>query len=142
MNKGEVLAKASELVAGQRAKDYGDARENHQRIADLWTVVLGRKVEPHEVAACMVALKLARLVETPDHADSWVDMAGYAGIGGEIATEPDGRNLGQNVTVAYVDEARAVDLDRLPGFRTHDPFASFATYPVAGKPAPNDGARS
>ncbi|AXQ65190.1 hypothetical protein SEA_SCHMIDT_71 [Gordonia phage Schmidt] len=88
MDKGAILAKAAELVAGDRAKDYGDARTNHQRIADLWSVVLGKRVEPHEVAACMVLLKVARLVETPDHLDSWVDMAGYAGIGGEIATSP------------------------------------------------------
>ncbi|QQM15159.1 hypothetical protein SEA_TINALIN_71 [Gordonia phage TinaLin] len=94
MNKGDILAKASELVNGNRDKDYGDAKTNHQRIADMWSVVLGKTVEPHEVAACMVLLKVARLVETPDHLDSWVDMAGYAGIGGEIATggkgdEPD-----------------------------------------------------
>ncbi|QKO02991.1 phosphofructokinase [Gordonia phage TZGordon] len=87
MNKGEILAKADELVNGDRNKNYGDAKTNHQRIADMWSVILGKPVEAHEVAACMVALKLARLIETPDHLDSWVDMAGYAAIGGEIATE-------------------------------------------------------
>jgi len=31
----------------------------------------------------MAAIKLARLVETPDHQDSWIDLAGYAAIGSE-----------------------------------------------------------
>ena len=31
----------------------------------------------------MAAVKLARLVETPDHQDSWIDLAGYAAIGSE-----------------------------------------------------------
>ncbi|ANA85619.1 phosphofructokinase [Gordonia phage Splinter] len=115
MNKGEILAKADELVNGDRNKNYGDAKTNHQRIADMWSVILGKPVEAHEVAACMVALKLARLIETPDHLDSWVDMAGYAAIGGEIATEtPDPDpvvKLGNEVPV-YGD-VHVTDLDSI-----------------------------
>jgi hypothetical protein len=29
----------------------------------------------------MVVTKVARLVQTPDHLDSWVDVAGYARCG-------------------------------------------------------------
>ncbi|WNO25814.1 hypothetical protein SEA_GOIB_72 [Gordonia phage Goib] len=115
MNKGEILAKADELVNGDRNKNYGDAKTNHQRIADMWSVILAKPVEAHEVAACMVALKLARLIETPDHLDSWVDMAGYAAIGGEIATEtPDPDpvvKLGNEVPV-YGD-VHVTDLDSI-----------------------------
>ncbi|AQY55673.1 hypothetical protein PBI_HUFFY_72 [Gordonia phage Huffy] len=114
MNKGEILAKADELVNGDRNKNYGDAKTNHQRIADMWSVILGKRVEAHEVAACMVALKLARLIETPDHLDSWVDMAGYAAIGGEIATEkpadPDPGATIANAVPVYGD-VQVVDLD-------------------------------
>jgi len=28
----------------------------------------------------MVGLKMARLVNSPDHEDSWVDIIGYAGV--------------------------------------------------------------
>jgi len=35
------------------------------------------------VYACMIAVKLSRLIETPDHEDSWIDICGYAALGGE-----------------------------------------------------------
>jgi hypothetical protein len=31
----------------------------------------------------MVAVKQARLIISPNHEDSWVDIAGYAALGGE-----------------------------------------------------------
>jgi len=31
----------------------------------------------------MIAVKLSRLIETPDHEDSWIDICGYAALGGE-----------------------------------------------------------
>ena len=37
MTRDEILDTAKELINGQRAKDYGDAEENFQRIADGWT---------------------------------------------------------------------------------------------------------
>ena len=56
-----------------------------QRIASLWSVVLGQDVTPEQVALCMTCLKVARLMETPAHEDSWVDIAGYGACGAEIA---------------------------------------------------------
>ena len=34
----------------------------------------------------MVLLKVARIKGNAQHADSWVDIAGYSALGGEIAT--------------------------------------------------------
>mgnify|MGYP005990130805 CR=1 FL=1 len=86
MNKLQALDKATNAVA-ERGENYGDVRENHQRIAALWSVVLGRTVTPEQVVLCMTCLKVARLVETPDHEDSWVDIAGYGACGAEVATD-------------------------------------------------------
>lgn len=36
----------------------------------------------------MIAMKLSRLVQTPGHRDSWLDIAGYAALGHEIAEGP------------------------------------------------------
>jgi len=47
--------------------------------------VLGQSVTPEQVVLCMTCLKVARLMETPDHEDSWVDIAGYGACGAEIA---------------------------------------------------------
>ena len=76
-----ILAEAYALVYGERGEIYGHPRENFQRTADLWRAVLGIEVTPAQVALCMVLVKVARLVETPDHRDGWVDLAGYAETG-------------------------------------------------------------
>ena len=81
--RDDLLDRAKDLVNGPRNKVYGDPTTNHERIADLWTVILKRRVTTHEVYLMMVALKLSRLIETPGHEDSWVDMIGYAALGGE-----------------------------------------------------------
>lgn len=82
-----VLTTAGELINGDRAKDYGDASENFQRIADLWKPILGVEVTATDVALCLTQLKVARLITIPAHKDSWVDAAGYIALGGEIAKE-------------------------------------------------------
>jgi hypothetical protein len=83
MNRKEVLRKTESLVNGPRAKEYGDAHENHARIAQMWSVLLDKPVTIQQVYQCMVAVKLARLVVTPDHEDSWIDICGYGALGGE-----------------------------------------------------------
>lgn len=82
-----VLTTAEQLINGQRAKDYGDASENFQRIADLWTPILGVQVTASDVALCLTQLKVARLITSPTHKDSWIDAAGYIALGGEIANK-------------------------------------------------------
>ena len=83
MKRKEILNKAESLVNGPRAKQYGDAHENHARIAQMWSVLLDKPVTIQQVYQCMVAVKLARLTVTPDHEDSWVDICGYGALGGE-----------------------------------------------------------
>tara|TARA_R100000773_G_C4214012_1_gene112999 strand:+ start:994 stop:1284 length:291 start_codon:yes stop_codon:yes gene_type:complete len=85
MNRAYFLDKAEELINGPRAHEYGEARENHQRIADVWGMILGQKVTPEQVCACMIGLKLARLANNMQQDDTWVDIAGYAALGGEIS---------------------------------------------------------
>ena len=84
MKKLEALEAAINAVEA-RGENYGDVRQNHQRIAALWSVVLGQDVTPEQVALCMTCLKVARLIETPDHEDSWIDIAGSGACGAEIA---------------------------------------------------------
>lgn len=79
-----VLKTAGDLIDGDRARDYGDALEMHKRIAAGWTEILGVKVSAHEVALCMSWLKIARLVESPDHDDSYVDGVAYLALAAEI----------------------------------------------------------
>jgi hypothetical protein len=90
-----MLRHAASLVGGQRAKDYGDKTENHQRIADLWNYWLDSKfgkITAYDVAIMMLLLKVARLMHTPGHSDSHVDIAGYASIAEEISRKQEKKN--------------------------------------------------
>ena len=49
MNRKEILLKAESLVNGPRAKEYGDAHENHARIARMWSVLLDTDVSVEQV---------------------------------------------------------------------------------------------
>lgn len=82
MNKFDLLSKALEIVEN-RGEDYGDVLDNHNRIAAIWSVILGVTVKSEQVALCMAGMKIARLCNTPDHQDSWIDLAGYAAVGSE-----------------------------------------------------------
>ena len=44
----------------------------------MWEGILGTSVQAEHVALCMIAVKMSRLVKSPDHRDSVVDIAGYA----------------------------------------------------------------
>ncbi|QFG04537.1 hypothetical protein SEA_JEEVES_62 [Mycobacterium phage Jeeves] len=75
-----ILTSAEEIINGQRAKDYGDARENHERIASLWSDFKKVEFSPEDVAVMMILLKIARFMENGYHEDTVVDIAGYAGV--------------------------------------------------------------
>jgi hypothetical protein len=79
MLKSNVLEKANLLVHGDRQKDYGHPMTDFSRTAKLWSAILGGEVTAEKVALCMMAVKISRLCQTPDHMDSVVDIAGYAG---------------------------------------------------------------
>ena len=79
-----VLKTAGDLIDGDRARDYGDAFDMHTRIASGWSQILGIDVRAHEVALCMTWLKISRIVETPGHADSYVDAVAYMALAAEI----------------------------------------------------------
>ena len=83
--RSKVLRTAESLVNGDRARDYGDPAENFGRIADLWAPILGLSASPEQVALCMAQVKVARLITSPTHSDSWIDLCGYAALGAEIA---------------------------------------------------------
>ena len=80
----EFLAKASTLVAGDREKDYGDKVHNHNNIAKLWSAYLDTEIRAHDVAILMSLLKVARTKLGAVSEDTYIDMAAYSAIAGEI----------------------------------------------------------
>tara|TARA_Y100000004_G_scaffold190135_1_gene246811 strand:- start:82 stop:357 length:276 start_codon:yes stop_codon:yes gene_type:complete len=87
MSRDEILQTACDLINGDRAREYGDAYLNHARIAALWTTYIRSKPDdltPVDVAMMLVLMKVARSIETPKD-DSFIDIAGYAALAGEMA---------------------------------------------------------
>jgi hypothetical protein len=93
--KRALLTDAIAACTGDRHLNYGTPEANFQRIATLWndwiairmddaTVSSEGTIEPWDVAAMMILLKLARLANQPKHRDSWLDIAGYAACGADI----------------------------------------------------------
>ena len=75
--KKSLLEQAQDIVNGQRRADYGSPAESFGKIAAIWSVILGADVSAHDVALCMIGLKVARATNGY-HFDSFLDIAGYA----------------------------------------------------------------
>lgn len=83
MTRKETLDAALRCVCGDR-EAYGTPEDNFGRIARLWEDYLGHPICPHDVAAMMALLKIARIASGQPKADNWVDLAGYAACGAEL----------------------------------------------------------
>ena len=83
VTRSDIIMKAEELINGDRNETYGDAKESFSTIAKLWSVYLGVDVTAEQVAAMLVLMKISRQRKSK-HMDNWVDIIGYAALGGEI----------------------------------------------------------
>ena len=89
MTRESILETARVCVCGDREQDYGSPENNFRTIASFWIDYLQSKgfdveIKPHDVAAMLALLKIARISSGHAKADNWVDLAGYAACGGEI----------------------------------------------------------
>ncbi len=87
MNRSEILDAAKRCVCGQRERDYGTPKDNFQMIAFLWSAYKKTAFTAVDVAMMMSLLKIARIATGTATEDSFVDLAGYAACGGEIAAK-------------------------------------------------------
>lgn len=85
MKRAEILHAAEACVCGQREQDYGSPEDNFATIAGLWSAYLGFPLDSQDVAMMMCLLKIGRIASGTATEDSFVDLAGYAACGGEIA---------------------------------------------------------
>lgn len=92
--RGDILDTAKQYVLRDRNATHGDPEDNFGRIAQLWAAYKRVDFTPTDVAAMMALMKVARIAQSPDHRDSWIDLAGYAACGAGIAlqTPPDVAN--------------------------------------------------
>lgn len=79
-----TLSKAAALIEGERMQDYGPPEKSFRRLAVGWTEIVGVEIDSKQVALMLAWMKISRLTQNSDHEDSWVDLAAYGGIGGDL----------------------------------------------------------
>ena len=85
MNRSDALRAAHQLVSENRNAEYGEPAVNFLRTAVLWNTTFGWDVSPADVALAMTLVKVSRLSHDRAQQDGWIDIAGYAAIGAELA---------------------------------------------------------
>lgn len=82
----DLLRQAASIISGDRDVQYGGPEDNFDRIAKIWSVILGISISREDVSMMMVGLKVARYANKDSgfQPDTWRDIAGYAGCGYEV----------------------------------------------------------
>ena len=86
MKRTDILDAARQAVMVDRAAIHGQPEDTFGLLAAYWSAHLDTPVSRSDVAVMMIQLKIARIKTSPEHADHWIDVAGYAACGGEVAT--------------------------------------------------------
>lgn len=100
-DRERMLRNAIDLTCGQRDKAYGPPYRNMKQTSELFNAYirnrplsrLGAELDAHDMAVFMILAKVSRLATTPNHEDSWTDIAAYAGIGHECAQQENAGSL-------------------------------------------------
>ncbi|TXH44231.1 MAG: hypothetical protein E6Q97_33115 [Desulfurellales bacterium] len=99
MQRDEILKRAAELTMGDRNRAYGSPWENLTNCAGLWQAYFegkygGKIVDPmqftisaEDVAMLNLVQKIARTFNVKVSMDTYIDMAAYSAIAGEVAAE-------------------------------------------------------
>lgn len=89
--QGDLLREVSEIVEGNRSRDYGPPSLNlDHRTAKLWNAYLEAigsfgALDGIDVCNMMILLKMARIMEDSRTKDNYADIAGYAAAAWEIS---------------------------------------------------------
>ena len=74
-----ILQEAEQLTSVDRQDIYGHPADDFAKVAQMTAPIMASDIDPRlKHALYMVQVKVARLLNTPYHHDSIVDLAGYA----------------------------------------------------------------
>ena len=82
----DLFGEADKLLHTDRQKTYGGAIENHERIAEIWSALIGTQLTATDVALMMAALKIYRAANNPAHLDSFIDAVAYVDIAAQASS--------------------------------------------------------
>lgn len=110
-------------ITQERGKVYGHPLDDFTLIANL----------KEEAEACsdlvlrhvieMIMVKLARLIKSPEHYDSWLDIAGYSRTACMVMDKRKSFAAGRTVkfSAAIVDEMNKLSEEQIPYLKMEDP---------------------
>lgn len=102
MNKNDILDKAKSIINGERQGTYGNAENSFAVISQMWSAYLGRELTSADVANMMILMKVARNSSGVYKDDNWIDICGYAALGGDIQAKYDEPSINSDIiTVPY-----------------------------------------
>lgn len=74
-----ILEEAQKLTTDDRQGVYGHPIKDFTKVTEMAKPILESDIDPRlKHALYMIQVKIARLLQTPGHRDSIVDIAGYA----------------------------------------------------------------
>lgn len=75
--KYEDFVKQAVALVGDRGKTYGDIKTGLQKAVDIFELNTGVRLTLREAALFQVAFKQARMFESPEHPDHYLDVVNY-----------------------------------------------------------------
>lgn len=84
LRRDQILDTAKIIINGEREGTYGKAEDSFASIGALWSAYLNYNVTPTDVANMMILMKVARNASGVYKENNWIDICGYAALGGEI----------------------------------------------------------
>lgn len=74
-----ILDEANKLTSKDRQSVYGHPADDFKKVVTMSAPIFESNIDPRlKHALYMIQVKVARLLKTPGHIDSVVDIAGYA----------------------------------------------------------------
>lgn len=87
-----VAETAIRLVGGDRQDQYGHPIDDFTRTAGVINALFGTEFEARDIPIIMIAVKLSRVIQSPQKRDSIVDLIGYA-LTREMVADKEGQPL-------------------------------------------------
>ena len=82
----EKLSKELKAIRKMKSDEYGPFNKKMQDIADVWSVLIGKKLRPHQVALMYAMAKIIRANNEYKY-DSYIDAINYLVQADEIHRE-------------------------------------------------------
>ena len=112
--------KATDELLASRVAVYGDRVDNMERVAKIWSGLLGVEIKDWQVPLLMGAYKMFRTFQTPDYSDNTDDIDGWKKMFVEVMDANHGGIIQARTVEEYqAAKARSHDIASQPQANFH-----------------------